>query len=170
MMREVLRRRFQRAIEGDEKFLPLPDLLVIDGGKGQLNIALQVLQEKTLEYIPTIGLAKQHELVFLPGKKEALALPRNAQALHLLQRIRDEAHRFAITHHRKRRGKAATHSILDDIPGIGEARRNALLEHFGGLQKLRAASVDELAGVPGMTRPLAEKLQQFLQILTKTEA
>ncbi len=170
MMREVLRRRFQRALEGDEKFLPLPDLMVIDGGKGQLGIALSVLQEKTLEFIPTIGLAKQHELVFLPGRKEALALPRNAPALHLLQRIRDEAHRFAITHHRKRRGKAATHSLLDDIPGIGDTRRNALLEHFGGLQKLRAADVDEIAAVAGMTRPLAEKLQEYLRILLKTEA
>ena len=169
MMREVLRRRLQRAIEGDEKFLPLPDLLMVDGGKGQLGIAVAVLQEKTLETIPLVGLAKQHELLFVPGKSEAIALPRNSPALHLLQRIRDEAHRFAITHHRKRRGKAATHSILDDIPGIGEARRNALLQHFGGLQKLRAASAEEIAQVPGMTKPLAEKLMEYLQVLTKTQ-
>ncbi len=116
-----------------------------------------------------MGLAKQHELLFVPDKSEPIALPRNSPALHLLQRIRDEAHRFAITHHRKRRGKAATHSLLDDIPGIGEARRNALLEHFGGLQKLRAASADEIAPVPGMTKPLAEKLQEYLQVLTKTQ-
>lgn len=169
MMREVLRRRLQRAIEGDEKFLPLPDLLMVDGGKGQLSVALGVLQEKNYELIPTVGLAKQHELLFVPGQSEALALPRNSSALHLLQRIRDEAHRFAITHHRKRRGKAATHSLLDDVPGIGEARRNALLEHFGGLQKLRAASAEEIAAVPGMTLPLAEKLQEYLRVLTKTE-
>jgi len=169
MMREVLRRRLQRAAEGDEKFLPLPDLLMVDGGKGQLSIALEVLQEKNYEMIPTVGLAKQHELLFVPGRPEALALPRNSSALHLLQRIRDEAHRFAITHHRKRRGKAATHSILDDVPGIGEARRNALLEHFGGLQKLRAASAEEIAAVPGMTLPLAEKLQTYLQVLTRVE-
>ncbi|MBV9468626.1 MAG: excinuclease ABC subunit UvrC, partial [Abitibacteriaceae bacterium] len=130
MMREVLRRRFQRAAEGDEKFLPLPDLLMIDGGKGQLSSALMVLQEKNYEMIPTVGLAKQYELLFVPDKSEPIALPRNSPALHLLQRIRDEAHRFAITHHRKRRGKAAVRSLLDDIPGIGEARRNALLEHF----------------------------------------
>ncbi len=167
MMREVLRRRLQRAIEGDEKFLPLPDLLMIDGGKGQLSAALGVLQEKNLEQIPTVGLAKQHEFLFVPGKSEPIALPRNSPALHLLQRIRDEAHRFAITHHRKKRGKAATHSLLDDIPGIGEARRNALLTHFGSLQKLRAASAEEIAAVPGMTKSLAEKMQGYLEILTR---
>lgn len=169
MMREVLRRRFDRALEGDPKFLPLPDLLMIDGGKGQLSAALGVLQEKNLELVPTVGLAKQFELLFVPGNKEPIALPRNSPALHLLQRIRDEAHRFAITHHRKKRGKAATHSLLDDVPGIGEARRNALLEHFGGLQKLRAASTEEIAAVPGMTMALAEKLQQYIQVLTKVE-
>ncbi|MDQ3812991.1 MAG: excinuclease ABC subunit UvrC [Armatimonadota bacterium] len=169
MMREVLRRRLQRAAEGDEKFLPLPDLLMVDGGKGQLSAALMVLQEKNYEMIPTVGLAKQHELLFVPDKSEPIALPRNSPALHLLQRIRDEAHRFAITHHRKRRGKAAIHSLLDDIPGIGEARRNALLEHFGSLQKIRAASLEEIAAVPGMTRPLAEKMQEYLQVLTKVE-
>jgi excinuclease ABC subunit C len=167
MMREVLRRRLQRALEGDEKFLPLPDLLMIDGGKGQLSAALGVLQEKNLEEIPTVGLAKQHEFLFVPGKSEPIALPRNSPALHLLQRIRDEAHRFAITHHRKKRGKAATHSLLDDIPGIGEARRNALLTHFGSLQKLRAASAEEIAAVPGMTKSLAEKMQSYLELLTR---
>lgn len=169
MMREVLRRRFQRALEGDEKFLPLPDLLMIDGGKGQLGVALDVLREKNLEYIPTVGLAKQFELLFVPGRKEAIALPRNSPSLHLLQRIRDEAHRFAITHHRKRRGKDATKSLLDDIPGIGEARRNALLTHFGSLQKIRAASVEEIAAAPTMNGALAEKLQQFLELLTRRE-
>ena len=142
---------------------------MVDGGKGQLSVALEVLQEKNFEMIPAVGLAKQHELLFLPGKSEPLAMPRNSAALHLLQRIRDEAHRFAITHHRKRRGKAATHSLLDDIPGIGEARRNALLEHFGSLQKIRAASIEELAAAPGMTRPLAEKMQEYLQVLLKVE-
>ena len=169
MMREVLRRRFQRALEGDQKFLPLPDLLMIDGGKGQLSAALTVLQEKNLQDIPTVGLAKQFELLFVPGRPEPIALPRNSPALHLLQRIRDEAHRFAITHHRKKRGKDAIRSLLDDIPGIGEARRNALLEHFGSLQKIRAASVDEIAAVEGMTRSAAEKLQEYVAILTKVE-
>ena len=169
MMREVLRRRLQRAIEGDEKFLPLPDLLLVDGGKGQLGVALDVLREKTLENIPTVGLAKQYELLFVPGKSEPLALPRNSQALHLLQRLRDEAHRFAITHHRKRRGKAAVHSLLDDVPGIGETRRNALLNHFGSLQKIRAAGVEEIAQAPGMNLKLAEDLQKYLRVLTKVE-
>ncbi len=91
------------------------------------------------------------------------------QSLHLLQRIRDEAHRFAITHHRKRRGKAATHSLLDDVPGIGETRRNALLNHFGSLQKIRAAGVEEIAAAPGMNLKLAEDLQKYLRVLTKVE-
>ncbi len=169
MMREVLRRRFQRALDGDEKFLPLPDLLLIDGGKGQLGVAVEVLREKNLQDIPVAGLAKQFELLFVPGQKEAIALPRNSPALHLLQRIRDEAHRFAITHHRKRRGKDATKSILDDVPGIGEARRNALLKHFGSLQKIRAASVEEIALAPGMNKAAAEKLQTYLELLLRRE-
>ncbi len=169
MMREVLRRRFQRALDGDEKFLPLPDLLLIDGGKGQLGVAVEVLREKNLSHIPVAGLAKQFELLFVPGQKEAIALPRNAPALHLLQRIRDEAHRFAITHHRKRRGKDATKSILDDVPGIGEARRNALLKHFGSLQKIRAASIEEIALAPGMNKAAAEKLQTYLELLLRRD-
>ena len=167
MMREVLRRRFQRALDNDEKFLPLPDLLLIDGGKGQLGVAVEVLAEKGFSHIPVVGLAKQYELLFAPGRKDPIVIPRNSPALHLLQRIRDEAHRFAITHHRKRRGKDATKSLLDDIPGIGEARRNALLTHFGSLQKIRAASVEEIAAAPGMTKPLAQKLQEYLELLTR---
>ena len=169
MMREVLRRRFQRALDGDEKFLPLPDLLLIDGGKGQLGVAVDVLREKNLQDIPVAGLAKQFELLFVPGQKEAIALPRNSPSLHLLQRIRDEAHRFAITHHRKRRGKDATKSILDDIPGIGATRRNALLMHFGSLQKIRAASVEEIALAPGMNKAAAEQLQTYLELLLRRE-
>ena len=169
MMREVLRRRFQRALDNDEKFLPLPDLLLIDGGKGQLGVAVDVLREKNLQDIPVAGLAKQFELLFVPGQKEAIALPRNSPALHLLQRIRDEAHRFAITHHRKRRGKDATKSILDDVPGIGETRRNALLKHFGSLQKIRAASIEEIALAPGMNKAAAEKLQTYLELLLRRE-
>ena len=169
MMREVLRRRFQRALDNDEKFLPLPDLLLIDGGKGQLGVAVDVLREKNLQDIPVAGLAKQFELLFVPGQKEAIALPRNSPALHLLQRIRDEAHRFAITHHRKRRGKDATKSILDDVPGIGETRRNALLKHFGSLQKIRAASVEEIALAPGMNKAAAEKLQTYLEVMLRRE-
>jgi excinuclease ABC subunit C len=169
MMREVLRRRLQRALDGDEKFLPLPDLLIVDGGKGQLSVALDVLREKNCEAVPCAGLAKQFELLFVPDRSDPLALPRNSQALHLLQRLRDEAHRFAITHHRKKRGKAQIHSLLDDVPGIGEARRNALLEHFGSLQKIRAASPEEIAEVPGMNRALAEKMQEYLNLLTKAE-
>jgi excinuclease ABC subunit C len=167
MMREVLRRRLQRAMDGDSKFLPLPDLLVVDGGKGQLSAALEILKEKDLEQIPTVGLAKQHELLYMPHQSEPLALPRNSPALHLMQRIRDEAHRFAITHHRRKRGKSAVKSLLDDIPGIGEVRRTALLEHFGSVQRLRAAGVEEIANVPGMSKASAEKLQEYLELLLR---
>ncbi|MCS6861641.1 MAG: excinuclease ABC subunit UvrC [Abditibacteriales bacterium] len=162
MMREVLRRRFQRYVAGDEKFSLLPDLLLVDGGKGQLGCALEVLQEFHLNHIPAAGLAKEHELVFLPHQRDPLVIPRNAPALHLLQRIRDEAHRFALTQHRKRRGKATVHSLLDDVPGIGETRKRNLLKHFGSLKRMKAASVDELAAVPEMTRAVAERLQEFL--------
>jgi excinuclease ABC subunit C len=107
-------------------------------------------------------LAKEHELIFLPGHGEPLALPRNAPALHLLQRIRDEAHRFAITHHRKRRGKATVRSVLDDVPGVGETRKRNLLKQFGSIKRMKSASVEELAAVPDMTRAVAERLQEYL--------
>jgi excinuclease ABC subunit C len=162
MMREVLRRRFQRYAAGDEKFSTLPDLLIVDGGKGQLGCALEVLNEFNLNHIPSAGLAKEHELVFLPHQRDPLAIPRNAPALHLLQRIRDEAHRFAITHHRKRRGKATVRSLLDDVPGIGEARKRNLLKQFGSIKRMKSASVEELAAVPEMTCAVAERLQEYL--------
>jgi excinuclease ABC subunit C len=163
MMREVLRRRFQRYAAGDEKFSTLPDLLLVDGGKGQLGCALEVLNEFNLPHLPSAGLAKEHELVFLPHQREPLAIPRNAPALHLLQRLRDEAHRFAITQHRKRRGKATVRSLLDDVPGIGETRKRNLLKQFGSIKRMKSASVEELAAVPEMTRAVAERLQEFLR-------
>jgi excinuclease ABC subunit C len=162
MMREVLRRRFQRYAAGDEKFAALPDFLIVDGGKGQLGCALEILNEFNLNHIPSAGLAKEHELIFLPGHGEPLALPRNAPALHLLQRIRDEAHRFAITHHRKRRGKATVRSVLDDVSGVGETRKRNLLKQFGSIKRMKSASVEELAAVPDMTRAVAERLQEYL--------
>jgi excinuclease ABC subunit C len=161
-MQEVLRRRLERGIARDEKFGEMADLMVIDGGKGQLNAVLEVERELGVE-IPTVGLAKQLEEVFLPGRSNSLLLRRNSQALFLLQRIRDEAHRFGLTYHRKLRGKRQTRSALDTIPGIGEKRRQSLLKHFGSVDKMKQASLEELARAPGMTRPAAQQLYQALR-------
>jgi excinuclease ABC subunit C len=173
-MREMLHRRFRRAVEPAPQAVPgsepkksswdlLPDLVVVDGGKGQLNVALEVLQEFGLDdQVPVIGLAKQEEEVFVPERAEPLQLPRNSEGLYLLQRIRDEAHRFAISYHRRVRGKQTIRSQLDEIPGIGPKRRSALLKHFGSIEAIRSASVDELAAVPGMTRPAAEQVKANL--------
>lgn len=160
-MQEVLRRRLERGIAGDTRFGELPDLIVIDGGKGQLSAALEVERELGVE-IPTVGLAKQFEEVFLPGRRDSILLPRSSQALFLLQRLRDEAHRFGLTYHRKLRGKRQTRSALDSIPGIGEKRRQALLKQFGSVDKMKRASCEELAAAPGMNRPTAERLHAAL--------
>ncbi|MGI6209781.1 MAG: excinuclease ABC subunit UvrC [Anaerolineae bacterium] len=164
MMAEVLKRRFGRRGEGgqDESFGTRPDLIVVDGGKGQLNAALQALEEVGVTDVPVIGLAKEHEDIYLPGRPDPIQLARGSQGLFLLQRIRDEAHRFAVSYHRNLRGKAATRSVLEDVPGIGPKRRRALLKHFGSLDAVRQASVDELAAAPGMTRKIAEALRQSL--------
>jgi excinuclease ABC subunit C len=171
MMQEVLRRRFKRAIEGRAKeegkgadvWTILPDLIIIDGGKGQLNAALEVLEEQGLkDEVPAIGLAKKQEEIFLPGRSEPLILPRDSQGLYLLQRIRDEAHRFAIGYHRKLRAKKSLASVLEEVPGIGSKRRQALLKHFGSIEAIRQASVEELAAVKGMTRKAAEMVKEHL--------
>lgn len=161
-MREVLTRRFKHHFEGDPKFAELPDLLLVDGGKGQLSVAIKVLNEFGLK-IPVAALAKEHELLYVPHSEMPIALPFNSPALHLLQRIRDEAHRFALKFHRKRRTQKALRTILDEVPGIGPSRRKALLQHFGSLEAMMKASVDELAKVPGMNRKVAETLHQYLQ-------
>lgn len=160
-MREHLTRRFQRALEGDEKFSELPDLLILDGGRGQLNVALEVLDSFGLSFIPAIGLAEQNEDIILPGSPEPVCLPKSSPTLHLLQRIRDEAHRFAITYHRSMRSKTALYSVLQEIPGVGEKRRRALFDSFLTMDAIKAATVEELAKVPGMTRPAAEKVREF---------
>ncbi len=160
-MREVLTRRFKHYLEGDPKFADLPDLLLVDGGKGQLSIALKVLNEFNLD-IPVAALAKEHELLYVPDSEAPIALPFNSPALHLLQRIRDEAHRLAVKFHRKRLTQKALRTILDEAPGIGPARKKALLQHFGSLEVMMRASVDELAKVPSMTRKAAEALWKFL--------
>ena len=160
-MREVLKRRFRHYLDGDPKFSQLPDLLLVDGGKGQLSVALQVLREFKLD-LPVAALAKEHELLYVPNSESPIALPFNSPALHLLQRIRDEAHRFALKYHRKRRTQKALRTILDEVPGIGPARKKALLQHFGSLEALMKASVDELAKVPHMNRKAAKALWEFL--------
>ena len=160
-MREHLSRRFQRALDGDSKFDELPDLLIVDGGRGQLNVALEVLEKNGLSYLPAIGLAEQNEEIILPDSDEPVVLPRSSSALHMLQRIRDEAHRFAITYHRSMRSKTALFSILQEIDGVGEKRRRALFDKFLTLDDIKAASVDDLASAEGMNRPAAQKVYDF---------
>ena len=164
-MREALTRRCARIVAGE---YPTPDLLVIDGGKGQVGVAAEVLAEQGLHMTPLIGIAKgperkpgEEDIVF-PDRDAVLNLPPDHPGLHLLQQIRDEAHRFAIQGHRARRGKARTTSTLQDIAGIGTTRRRALLAHFGGLRGVQAASVDDLARVPGISRALAERIYGLL--------
>jgi excinuclease ABC subunit C len=140
----------------------LPDLVIIDGGKGQLNAGLEVLDDMALANLPTVGLAKENEEIFLPGAPRGLMLPRNSPALFLVQRIRDEAHRFAVTYHRKVRSKTGMRSALDEVRGVGPKRKKALINHFGTVKAIREASVEELSAVPGMTRAAAEKLKETL--------
>jgi excinuclease ABC subunit C len=141
----------------------LPNLIVIDGGKGQLNAALEVLDEFAMrDAVAIIGLAKREEEVFLPGHSDSLMLPRGSQGLFLLQRIRDEAHRFGLTYHRQLRGEGAIRSSLDEVEGIGPKRRKALLQKFGSLEAIRQASLEEIAAVPGMNRAAAQRLKEEL--------
>ena len=175
MMAEVLRRRLRRAKqamqaieEGKSRSKPdpfalLPDLLMLDGGKGQLGIAIDVLEELGFQgKIQLAALAKQQEEIFMPGREESILLPRRSESLYLVQRIRDEAHRFAIGYHRQLRRKSALTSQLEEIPGVGPKRRKALLKHFGSLEKIREASVDDLAVVPGMNLVAAEQIKEHL--------
>lgn len=175
MMREMLTRRFRRAL-ADGK--PLPDLVLIDGGKGQLGVAVEVWRELGLT-IPVAGLAKARniaparrgtaepqsteERIFLPGRKNPVFFNRGNPALNLLTRLRDEAHRFVITYHRKLRVKSALRSSLDDVPGVGPARRKALLKHFGSLTRLREATAEQIAAVPGIPTALAAVIKAALQ-------
>jgi excinuclease ABC subunit C len=146
----------------DDSWKRMPDLVIIDGGKGQLSAAHEVFQELGIEGVNLISLAKQEEEVFIPSRPDSLRLAKTSEALKLLQRIRDEAHRFGITYHRTLRAKRGLASQLDSIPGIGPRRRRALLAHFGSLDKIREASVDELATIEGMSRSAAKKLKEQL--------
>ena len=156
---QVVLRRFRGLQERGEDF---PDLLMLDGGKGQLSSALEALRELGLENQPVIGLAKRLEEVFLPGQSKPLLLPKTSASLRLLQVLRDEAHRFALQHHRKLRGKRTLTSALDTIPGIGPTRRTTLLQTFGSVRRLREVSVEEIAQVKGFSLKLAEELKTHL--------
>jgi excinuclease ABC subunit C len=164
-MREVLTRRYRRVVNGEA---PVPDLVLIDGGKGQLGVAVEVMRDLGLGAVPLVGVAKGEarkpgmEQLFFPGRAEPLMLAADDPALHLIQQIRDEAHRFAIEGHRARRGKARTQSPLDAIEGVGAKRRQSLITRFGGVRGLSAASVDELAAVPGVSRTLAQRIYDAL--------
>jgi excinuclease ABC subunit C len=172
-MEEVLTRRFRRwqaAVEDqsvgkkvEPAFNFLPDLLIVDGGKGQLGRAVAVLERFGLtEKVPVAGLAKQQEELFVPGRSESILLPRHSQGLYLLQRIRDEAHRFAITAHRNRRSKEGLVSRLSKIAGVGPMRRKALLTRFGSIEAIREASIETLMTVPGITAEIAAALKTQL--------
>ena len=174
MMGEVIRRRFARVANGDaadgdsngrsksSRFAYPPNLVVIDGGKGQLNRTVEVLDELGVDEVTAVSLAKRMEEVFVPQKADPIRIPRSSEALYLLQQIRDEAHRFALTYHRLRRGKRMTQSALDGIPGLGEARRKALLRHFGSVKNVRAASVEEIAAVKGIPKTVAAGVYRAL--------
>lgn len=161
MIQEVLRRRFKRKGEKGPWGI-IPDLVLIDGGKGHLNAALESLRELEYESVPVAAIAKENEEVFTPDMAESIILPRNSQALYLLQRVRDEAHRFALAYHQKVRKKAALTSGLDAVPGIGPKRKRALLRKFRSIQAIKDASIDDLAAIPGMTKKLAEKVKEYL--------
>lgn len=157
---QVVTRRFSGLLERGED---LPDLLLIDGGKGQLSSAVQALREVGAEHQPVLGLAKRLEEIFLPGQTAPILLPKTSASLRLLQMLRDEAHRFALKNHREQRGKRTLTSSLDDIPGVGPKRRNALLQLFGSVQRIRAASVEDIAAVPGFSLQLAEEIKRYLE-------
>ena len=177
MLAEVLRRRFKRAsaepagaagtpdgaaAPPGDGWAAMPDLVIVDGGKGQLSAAHDVMRDLAVGHIPLAGLAKRHEELFLVDETEPVVLPRTSQALYLVQRVRDEAHRFAITYHRKVREKAGMRSALDSVPGIGPKRKQALLRKFGSVKGIREASLDDIAATVGFTRRLAEKVKEYL--------
>jgi len=176
-MEEMLMRRFKRwhastelgksqvpGAKPDASFSFLPDLIIIDGGKGQLSRVVKVLEQFGIfDKVPVVGLAKQEEEIFFPYNSQPLILPRHSQGLYLVQRIRDEAHRYGITAHRARRSKQGMASQLDSIPGIGPTRRKALLKHFGSMDKIKEASIEDLSAVKGMNQSAAESVKTHLE-------
>jgi len=189
-MQEIMRRRFSRAARDVARAEPpdadrdsqrtsgvstpgplppepddgwgLPDLVIIDGGKGQLSAAVLAMRELGVYEIPTVGLAKRFEELFVPDEDAPVILPRGSEALFMVQRIRDEAHRFAITYHRQVRGKTQIQSALDAIPGVGPKRKKALLKKFGSVRAIREADVEEIASTLGFTRALADKVKELV--------
>jgi excinuclease ABC subunit C len=180
MMREMLTRRFKRLARPAENGASngpdpppketksaqawgiVPDLVLIDGGKGHLGAALQVFLELGVDFVPLASLAKENEELFIPQMQEPIILPRSSQGLFLVQRARDEAHRFAITFHRERRSKTSVQSALDTVPGIGPKRRRLLLRRFGSVRGLKEAELEDVAAVPGMTLKLARQVKDYL--------
>lgn len=184
MMQEVLRRRFKRLATlkgkgkngvdptthdtelvspvGEDNWAVIPDLVLIDGGKGHLSAALEVFLELGIDFIPLASIAKENEWLYVPQTPEPIILRRGSQALYLVQRIRDEAHRFAITYHRKLRSKSSISSPVDNVPGIGPRRKRMLIRHFGSVKGIRDADVEDIAAIPGMTRSLAVRLKESL--------
>jgi excinuclease ABC subunit C len=165
---EVLRRRFRRATAGEEgneeeRRWKLPDLVIVDGGRGQVSAAKAALDELGLHDLLLAGLAKEREELFLPGRRDPVILPPTSSALYLVQRIRDEAHRFAIGYHRALRAKVAVRSAFDDLEGVGPKRRQALLRVFGSIKRVREAPVEQIAAVPGISRALAERIKATLE-------
>ena len=165
---EVLRRRFRGTKTGEEgseeeRRWAMPDLVIIDGGKGQVSAAREVLVELGLADLPMVGLAKEREELVLPDSDELVVLPATSQALYLVQRLRDEAHRFAITYHRSLRAKKQAKSVFDDLPGVGPKRKRELLKVFGSAKRVREAPVEQIAAVPGIGAALAQRIKEHLE-------
>ncbi len=162
MLQEVLQRRFKRGSRASDDWAIMPDLVLVDGGKGQLNTARTIMKDIEAESIPVASLAKENEEIFIPRRARPIVLPRSSPGLQLLQRLRDEAHRFAITYYRKRHRREAFSSALDNIPGIGPRRKRALLRQFGSVKNIREAPEEELAATKGITSSLVKKLKDYL--------
>jgi excinuclease ABC subunit C len=164
MLREVLRRRFKRGISKsrEDAWAIIPDLVLIDGGKGQLGAALEAMRESGIDSIPCASIAKEKEAIFLPQVAEPIILPPYSPALYFLQRVRDEAHRFALGYYHKVRQRESLASTFDSIPGVGVERKRALLRKFGSVKGVRQATLEELIAVKGMTRPVAERVKKYL--------
>jgi len=171
MIQEVLRRRFRRAFSARElnettsqkdNWAINPDLILIDGGKGQLNAAVNAVRELEVHSVPVASIAKENEDVFMPGRAEPVDIPKDSPALHTLQRARDEAHRFAISYHRRLRSRKGIASVLDDIPGIGPKRKKALLTRFKSVKGIKEASPEELGKTKGITLALARNIKEYL--------
>ncbi len=165
---EVLRRRFRVTRSGEEgseeeRRWAMPDLVIVDGGKGQVSAAKAVLDEVGLHDLPLAGLAKEREELFLPDRADPIVLPSTSSALYLVQRLRDEAHRFAITYHRSLRDRRTVRSAFDDLPGVGPKRKRELLKVFGSIKRVRDAPVEQIASVPGISRALAERIKATLE-------